>query len=78
MKYHDGTEVQVGDAITVERDNSTKALATVVKIIQPNTEEAEQWNLFEGGILMEGGELGAFASSSIEEDSEIVFVHRVK
>jgi hypothetical protein len=78
MKYHDGTEVQVGDVITVERDSGIKALAAVVEIVQPNTKEAEQWSLLEGGILMEGGGLGSFVSSSLEEDSEIVFVRRAK
>jgi hypothetical protein len=78
IKYYDGTEIQVGDAITVERDQGIKTPAVVLKIVQPHTAEAEQWNLPEGGILMEGGGLGSFVSNSLEKDSEVVFVHRAQ
>jgi hypothetical protein len=76
MKYYDGTEIQVGDAITVQRDKGVTVPAVVLKIVLPHTEEAEQWSLPAGGILMEGGGLGIFVSSSLEEDSEIAFAHR--
>jgi hypothetical protein len=78
MKYYDGTEIQVGDAITVERDQGIKTPAVVLKIVQPHTAEAKQWSLPTGGVLMEGGGLGSFVSSSLEKDSEIVFVSRAQ
>ncbi len=78
MKYYDGTEIQVGDKITVERDQGIKTPGTVLKILQPQTEEAKQWSLIAGGILMEGGGLGTFVSSSLEKDCEIVFVRRAQ
>ncbi len=78
MKYHDGTEAQVGDTVTVEGDKGQKVPATVVKIILPNTEEADEWNLPAGGVLMEGGGLGAFMPHCLENDSEIEFVHRAQ
>jgi hypothetical protein len=78
MKYYDGTEVQVGDIVTVQRDKGQNVAASVLKIILPQTEEAEQWSLPEGGVLMEGGGLGAFSSTSLEEDTEIEFVHRAR
>ncbi len=78
LKYYDGTKIQVGDAITVEGNQGIKIPAVVLKIVEPRTEDAEQWNLPTGGVLMEGGGLGTFVSSYLEKDNEIVFVHRAE
>ena len=78
LKYFDGAEIQVGDAITVEGENGRQAPAVVLKIIQPHTEDAEQWNLPEGGVLMAGGGLGFFVSNYLSEDNEITLVHRIQ
>ena len=78
LKYYDGTKIQVGDAITVEGNQGIKIPAVVLKIIEPYTEDAKQWNLTTGGVLMEGSGLGTFVSSHLEQDNEIVFVHRAE
>lgn len=52
LKYYDGHKIQVGDAITVEGNQGIKIPAVVLKIIEPHTEDAEQWNLPTGGVLM--------------------------
>jgi NAD-dependent DNA ligase len=76
LKYYDGHKIQVGDTITVEGNQGIKIPAVVLKIIEPHTEDAEQWNLPTGGVLMEGGGLGTFVSSYLEKDKEIALVCR--
>lgn len=78
LKYYDGNEIQVGDAITVEGNQGIKIPAVVLKIIQPHTEDTKQWNLPNGGVLMEGGGLGTFVSSYLEKDNEIALVRRTE
>lgn len=78
LKYYDGNEIQVGDAITVEGSQGIKIPAVVLKIVEPYTEDAEQWNLPNGGVLMKGGGLGTFVSSYLEKDNEIALVRRTE
>jgi hypothetical protein len=75
MTYFDGTEAQLGDVITVRRDG-IDVPGVVAKVVQPNSKEAEEWNLPDGGILIEGGGLGLFATHRLSEDNDIAFVRR--
>jgi hypothetical protein len=75
MKYLDGTEAQVGDILTV-RENGVDVRGVVLRIVRSNTEDAEDWSLPDGGVLIEGGGLGLFTTADLEEDEDIVFVRR--
>jgi hypothetical protein len=78
MKYYDGTEVQVGDEITVEGKGGVDLSAVVKKIVQPNTKDAEEWSLPDGGIVIEGTESGLFTTNYLDKNNEIAFVRRSK
>jgi hypothetical protein len=75
MNYANGLEVQIGDEIYV-RTSGANVSGVVLKIIQPHTEDAEQWSSPDGGILVEGGGLGMFVTHSFSEDSDIMFFRR--
>lgn len=75
MMYFDRTEVRAGDVITVERLTGN-ILAVVIKVLQPHTKDALDWNTPGGGLLIEGGGLGLFVTSHPEKDPEIKFVQR--
>ena len=77
MKYNNEVEVQEGDVVLVRRSESSME-GVILKIIQPNTEESNQWSLPDGGVLIEGGGFGLSATKSLEEDEDIVFVRRAQ
>jgi hypothetical protein len=73
MKYFDRTEIRVGDLVTVE-SSTGNIPAMVIKILQPHTKNALDWNSPDGGVLIEGGGLGLFVANHLEQDPEIKFV----
>jgi hypothetical protein len=75
MKYLDGTEAQVGDILNV-RGEGVDVPGVVLKIVLPQTKDAEDWSLPGGGVLIEGGGLGLFTTEHLEDDEDIVFVRR--
>ena len=48
----------------------------VKKVILSATEDASDWSLPDGGVLIEGGGLGVFTTASLEQDEDIDFVSR--
>jgi hypothetical protein len=77
MNYKDGTKVQVGDEVTVSHGNGrSDQSGTVLQIIQPYSKEAIDWNIPEGGVLIEGGGYGLFVTNALAEDEDILFVCR--
>jgi hypothetical protein len=75
MNYKDGTEVREGAVVEI-RHSGGGAFGVVRKIISPGTTEASDWSVPEGGVLIEGGGLGLSVTKSLEEDEDVIFVHR--
>ena len=75
MKYRSGLEVVEGDIVAVHHDGEFVE-GVVLKVILPNTPDAEEWESPNGGVLIEGGGLGLFATHYLEDDEDIVFVRR--
>jgi hypothetical protein len=77
MNYKDGTEVRVGDEVTVSHGNGrSDQSGTVLQILQPHSKEAIDWNTPKGGVLIEGGGYGLFVTNALAEDEDILFVRR--
>jgi hypothetical protein len=74
-KYSNGIELQIGDVVAMQRSDRQEE-GTVVKIIQPNTPDAEAWSAPDGGILIESEGLGLSLTTSLEQDPDIIFVRR--
>ena len=75
MRYRDGTEVCEGDVVAVRRGDSFER-GVVTKVILPATQDASDWSLPSGGVLIEGGGLGLFTVGALEQDEDIDFVSR--
>ena len=75
MRYRDGTEVREGDVVAVHHGKSFEH-GVVKKVILSATQEASEWSLPDGGVLIEGGGLGLFTTASLEQDEDIGFVSR--
>lgn len=75
MKYKNGIDVQEGDIINI-RHGTFDAPGIILKIIEPQTEDAEYWSVPCGGVLIEGGGFGLSATESLENDEDIIFVRR--
>jgi hypothetical protein len=75
MKYKNGIEVQAGDTVLVQTA-AGRVGGVVVKVVRSNTEDALQWSLPEGGLLIEVAGLGLWTTQSLEDDEDIVFVGR--
>jgi len=75
MRYRDGNEVCEGDVVAVHHGNDIEH-GVVKKVILAATQDASDWSLPSGGVLIEGGGLGVFTAASIEQDEDISFVSR--
>jgi hypothetical protein len=75
MKYRDGTEVREGDVVAVNHGKSAEQ-GVVLKLVLPATQDASDWSLPDGGIVIKGGGYGLFVTASLEEDEDIDFVSR--
>jgi hypothetical protein len=75
MKYMSGIEVMEGDVIAVHHDGRSVE-GVVLKVILPNTPDADDWSAPNGGALIEGGGLGLFVHESLEDAEDIDFVRR--
>lgn len=75
MRYCDGTEVQEGDEVSIERKGGP-ALGLVVKIFIAGTPEAVAWSAPGGGVLIEGAGLGLSLIERPDADRELKFVRR--
>ena len=73
MKYMSGIEVMEGDVVAVNYCGPAEGV--VLKVILPNTPDAEEWTSPDGGVLIEGGGLGLFVTAP-EDEEDIVFVRR--
>ncbi len=78
MKYLDGTEAQVGDILNVRQGKGVDVAGAILKIVRPHTQDAQDWSLPDGGVLIEGGGLGLFVTEHLDDDEDIVFVRRSK
>ncbi len=74
-KYMSGIEVMEGDVVAVHH-NREAVEGVVLKVILPNTPDAEEWESPNGGVLIEGGGLGLFVQIHPEDAEDIVFVRR--
>lgn len=77
MKYYSGIEARDGDIIAVSSQGK-RIEGRLLLIVQPNTADSETWSLPNGGVLIEGGGLGLFVVSSLEDDEDVEFVRRVE
>ena len=75
MKYMSGIEVMEGDVVAVHL-GGVSAEGVVLKVIVPNTPDAEEWDLADGGVLIEGGGLGLFVTAHLADDEDIDLVRR--
>ena len=74
-KYRSGLDVVEGDVVAVLHDGEFVE-GVVLKVILPNTPDAEAWASPNGGVLIEGGGLGLFVTATPEDDEDLVFVRR--
>jgi hypothetical protein len=76
MKYKNGIDIAEGDIILAQIGKNYEN-GVVLKIIKPNSEDADNWSLPRGGILFEGESFGLISIESFEDDKEdIEFVRR--
>jgi hypothetical protein len=75
MTYRDGTEVRVGDVVVVHR-GARDERGVVLQVVAPGTRDAADLDLPTGGVLIEGGGYGVFATAHIDKDEDIDFVSR--
>ena len=76
MKYYNSSiEVQIGDLVMVTFWGAPKA-ANIINIIFPNTQNAIYWSAPDGGVLLEGEEIGLVLCSALESDEDIEFIKR--
>lgn len=73
--YRDGTEVREGDEVLV-RGSKSDERGTVLRIVLPGTQDAADWSLPSGGVLIEGGGMELFVTADLENDEDITFVSR--
>jgi hypothetical protein len=76
MKYLDGTEAQIGDILNVRGGDGVDVPGVILKIVRSHTQDAEDWSLPDGGVLIEGGGFGLFVTAHLEDDEDIIFVRR--
>ena len=76
IKYMSGIEVMEGDVVGVHHGRGVVDEGVVLKVILPNTPDAEEWQSPRGGVLIEGGGLGSFVTATPEDDEDLVFVRR--
>lgn len=74
-KYMSGIEVMEGDVVMVHSSGG-RAEGVVLHVLIPNTPEAADWGLAEGGVMIQGGGIGPFFCESLEHDEDIVFMRR--
>ncbi len=75
MKYKSGIDVMEGDIVAIRRDGQSVE-GVVEKVILPNTPDAHAWEAPNGGVLIEGGGLGLSVTECLDNDEDVVFVHR--
>ncbi len=75
IKYMSGIEVMEGDVVAVLHNRESDE-GVVLKVILPDTPDAEEWQSPRGGVLIEGGGLGLFVTATPEDDEDLVFVRR--
>jgi hypothetical protein len=75
MRYKSGIEVIEGDVVAI-RCADRWVEGVVLKVILPNTPDAHAWTAPNGGVLVEGGDLGLSVTESLENDEDVVFVRR--
>jgi hypothetical protein len=75
MRYRDGTEVCEGDVVLVHH-GQTDDRGVVIKVVLAGTEDATDWSLPTGGVLIESGGLGLFTTAHLDQDEDIDFVSR--
>jgi hypothetical protein len=73
--YNSDKKVKIGDLVSVHFWGTPK-LAKVIKIISPNTEDAITWAAPEGGVLINGVEVGSVLCKSLEADEDVIFISR--
>jgi hypothetical protein len=61
--------------VLVRRSNSEER-GTVLRIVLPATQDATDWSLPSGGVLIEGGGMGLCVTAHLEEDEDVTFVKR--
>ena len=76
MRYQDGKEVQEGDVVLVQGPGA-RTRGVIRKVVVAGTQDAEEWSLPEGGVVIEGDELGLFVTRDLEEAEDISFVQRM-
>jgi hypothetical protein len=64
-----------GDIVVI-RSAGNSVEGVVLKVLLPNTPDAYGWAAPNGGVLIEGGNLGLSVSESLETDEDVVFARR--
>ncbi len=79
MNYHNTTKkVKLGDTVEVNFMGNIPKLAKITNLVSPNTQNAIDWSLPKGGVIIEGDELGMIMCESLENDEDVKFVERGK
>jgi hypothetical protein len=79
MNYHNSTKkVKLGDIIEVNLMSPAPKLAQITNLISPNTQDAVEWSLPNGGVIIEGKGIGMIMCESLENDEDVKFVKRSK
>jgi len=75
ISYQDGTQIQVGDSVLIERGRTPGIIIQVIESFSDLT----QWNLEEPGVMIKSQPFGlAFFPVSSFDDDPIVFIDRNK
>ncbi len=70
MKYFDGTEIQLGDKVTVDRENGV--VVAVIDTNQFSDAYPEGWSYLEKGALIEAEGFGLIHYEQPDEDLILV------
>jgi hypothetical protein len=62
--------------VVIVHHGTNNVRGVVVKVVAPGTEDAVDLALPKGGVLIEGGGYGVFATAVLDEDEDIDFVSR--
>lgn len=72
-RYADGSEIMVGDHVSWLSNNVDKPhLGVIVAVLAPNTEEARNWGMPNGGYLVEMEDIGLTGSAVADEEMSLI------
>lgn len=73
MKYlNTSTEAKEGDIVRIAHGEGRYSECSILKIIVPNTVDADEWSAANGGVLVGGGKYGLCLWNYLDEDIKFI------